>query len=826
MSVRCRFDLGSSFVCFRSAEIRLIKECLWMAERKVVVADALQIDFGSRTMKSLTGESGSVDITDKAFQILDYLLVNKNIVCSHDAIFNAVWGDDSETLPDSAVKREISNLRGQLKSICGEELARKIIVTKRGGGYLLDGSLISESWRDAGETTVGNNTGEQDGGGARAPTSDSIHLATEEDVISMAKDLGIQQMLDNVRNAAHSVAQGHPEDDSEDFDYIDDDYLEWEEYEEFKRLDWVINYRFTCITYYSKVNVFMYQNEEVDFDDAFVCCDMGYERDGKLQYIRNASIEDVTGVNDHVVIIGPGGIGKTMMMTHLFLDALDKAKNQVPVFISLVDYVGGELIDYIADEVNNNCADVKKGQILYLMEKGRLLLFLDAFDEIKEEYQEAFDKERRKFDRLYRGNQVVMSCRELLDEWNFGSFKKMVLYSFTLPQLRTFINLCGVPEGDMRELMRIPIIKSIADATDNRLAIYQEAISRNSGYRDDATPLIISAVILTYREEGIFDVKFFYDDAFMVMVKRHDANKQKKVQRKYRTNLRPLELKEKFAEFCYNSYMRELFRFREHDVYDCSKNLGVYPEAFLEDLLERACMLVRDGRRFKFLHRNFQQYFCARFMCDHTDKIGEYYRKVSTGLKLGESTMLQMLVDLDKFIVEKYIYLPYLEELMDGDFWDYMEMTGAVLDVVVRPEKVTVLGQAADYRIDEMDVIGTISSIHDWIMTQLDIDKKSYRIVSMEPVKGMEGEWLYEEHGSRQPLHLPEKSLAELGADLNSDKYSYYGMEYQGNVSEFKDAGNDDLMELIEDDGSVYKKQYNRIKAYYEQLKQKYPGGA
>ena len=72
-------------------------------------------------------------------------------------------------------------------------------------------------------------------------------------------------------------------------------------------------------------------------------------------------------------------------------------------------------------------------------------------------------------------------------------------------------------------------------------------------------------------------------------------------------------------------------------------------------------------------------------------------------------------------------------------------------------------------------------------------------------------------------MRLPEKSLIEMGADLNSDKYSYYGMEYKGNPSEFRYAGNEGIVDIIEDESSVYKKQYEAVKAYYEELKEKYP---
>ncbi|MDY3920453.1 MAG: response regulator transcription factor [Candidatus Limivivens sp.] len=68
------------------------------------------------------------ELTAKEYDLLDYLIQNKNIVLSREQILNAVWGYNCEA-EDRTVDWQIKLLRGKL-GVC-----RDFIVTMRGVGY-------------------------------------------------------------------------------------------------------------------------------------------------------------------------------------------------------------------------------------------------------------------------------------------------------------------------------------------------------------------------------------------------------------------------------------------------------------------------------------------------------------------------------------------------------------------------------------------------------------------------------------------------------------------------------------------------------------------
>jgi DNA-binding response OmpR family regulator len=87
----------------------------------------LEVDTARRRV-TINGEE--VELTKKEFDLLVYLVQNKNIVISREQILNNVWGYDyfGET---NVVDVYIRYLRNKLDEKCGE----KLIHTIRGVGY-------------------------------------------------------------------------------------------------------------------------------------------------------------------------------------------------------------------------------------------------------------------------------------------------------------------------------------------------------------------------------------------------------------------------------------------------------------------------------------------------------------------------------------------------------------------------------------------------------------------------------------------------------------------------------------------------------------------
>ncbi|MFZ2560084.1 MAG: response regulator transcription factor [Candidatus Nanoperiomorbaceae bacterium] len=77
----------------------------------------------------------NIDLTETEFKILAYLMRHPGIVLTKDQIVNQVWDYDADILPNT-VEAYISYLRKKID----RPFEKKIIITKRGIGYKLDGT--------------------------------------------------------------------------------------------------------------------------------------------------------------------------------------------------------------------------------------------------------------------------------------------------------------------------------------------------------------------------------------------------------------------------------------------------------------------------------------------------------------------------------------------------------------------------------------------------------------------------------------------------------------------------------------------------------------
>ena len=87
--------------------------------------EGLEVNFAARTI-SIDGKR--VDLTPKEYDLLFYMIQNKNIALSRDKLLSDIWGYDFFG-DDRTIDTHVKNLRNNLGPY------RKFIVTLRGVGY-------------------------------------------------------------------------------------------------------------------------------------------------------------------------------------------------------------------------------------------------------------------------------------------------------------------------------------------------------------------------------------------------------------------------------------------------------------------------------------------------------------------------------------------------------------------------------------------------------------------------------------------------------------------------------------------------------------------
>lgn len=99
------------------------------AERKVFVKEGLEVDFTGRLVKI---DGRKTEMTPKEYDLLFYMVENRNIALTREQLITEVWGYDYYG-DDRTLDTHIKLLRSSLGKY------RKYIITLRGVGYRFEG---------------------------------------------------------------------------------------------------------------------------------------------------------------------------------------------------------------------------------------------------------------------------------------------------------------------------------------------------------------------------------------------------------------------------------------------------------------------------------------------------------------------------------------------------------------------------------------------------------------------------------------------------------------------------------------------------------------
>ena len=125
----------------------------------------------------------------------------------------------------------------------------------------------------------------------------------------------------------------------------------------------------------------------------------------------------------------------------------------------------------------------------------------------------------------------------------------------------------------------------------------------------------------------------FYHEAYVTLSQTHDAYKGA-YKRPFRTKMSSEQLANYLAEFCTRTYCDEKYEMTERDIEKYLfriKDVPFSSEDFIYDLQKNLCLLSYEANCYHFVHRSFQEYFCALFFSKQKDKllakIGNFFEK-------------------------------------------------------------------------------------------------------------------------------------------------------------------------------------------------------
>ncbi len=399
---------------------------------------------------------------------------------------------------------------------------------------------------------------------------------------------------------------------------------------------------------YSRIKTLLYKTEPQYIYDFFECNNIKY----KDKNIDPSNIYNLLEISNFLIIEGTGGIGKSTLMKHLFINAMENKKH-IPIFFELknLNNVEDNLEKCIYNSLKNLGCDLEEKYFEYAMKSGMFVLILDGYDEIANLKINKFYNELEELCDKYDKNFYIISSRP---SQNFIGFQRFTLLETCIFSKEKAINLIKKIKYD--EEIKQRFIKAL----DEELYYKHQSFASN--------PLLLTIMLMTYSDYADIPNKLhiFYAQAFETLYTKHDATKSG-YKREMKSKLTKDEFVKIFSTFCFFSYMKEKIEFSKLDLEELFKKvkkqkLEFNNEDFLEDLISSICLMYKDGKVYTFVHRSFQEYFTAKFIIDLPD---EQQRKICFKLIKNRQfdNVLDMLMDMSKERFEKNILIPYLEEI-------------------------------------------------------------------------------------------------------------------------------------------------------------------
>ena len=325
--------------------------------------------------------------------------------------------------------------------------------------------------------------------------------------------------------------------------------------------------------------------------------------------VSTSTIDSLLRISKNVLILGTGGVGKSMLMRYLFLNTANRGEyvpvmlelrrisNQTPGKLSIFDLIYSCMEDF----------DVKlpKEQFEYSLRMGKYVFLLDGFDEVKESLAGEAAAVIQKFCSKYPKNPCIITSRPKKDE---------------ISPLETFTR---VESMGLSKEQAVQLASKIWEK-DEKTKEFCKQLEKElyEKHRDFAeNPLLLSMMFLTFMRNNSVPnhLAEFYKKSYEALYSAHDSNDKGYYRREFQCeSLDEADFRLLLSHFCFQSYFKEEYEFdKEKILLYLRKSINklnlskVQEDKYLKDLQNAVCIIVEDGEMYRFSHRSFQAYFAA-----------------------------------------------------------------------------------------------------------------------------------------------------------------------------------------------------------------------
>ncbi len=403
---------------------------------------------------------------------------------------------------------------------------------------------------------------------------------------------------------------------------------------------------YTKIKNICKVNTILQPEKSVDLIKFYYPSKIKIE--GKRRIISDISELNWDG---NIVINGTVGQGKSIFFRYLTSREMIKGK-AIPLFVELRKIKKGtSLLEHLIEEAKTlGLKDIDSNTFLWLAEKGKVILLLDAFDEVPQEQRMDLTTDIEQLSKRYEMMRILISSRPKSGIENSPLFRVFELEPLVEKEYEEAINV----------MAEASVADNIINAIRGSKTPVRELLS---------TPLMVALLIVRHRIEQTIPENLigFYKGLFWILIGRHDKLKGGYT-RPRKSGLGDTALEDVFNGICFMSRKKMEGTYERREIVQYAKKSASLSghkgnaEYMVDDIIEITCMILEEGGECKFIHKSVQEYHAACFIKNQPDEVAlrfyEHGKKDPAHFDLLWSEEISFLRMIDRYRLLKWYLIP------------------------------------------------------------------------------------------------------------------------------------------------------------------------
>ena len=295
-----------------------------------------------------------------------------------------------------------------------------------------------------------------------------------------------------------------------------------------------------------------------------------------------------------------------------------------PIFISLRNFANYcqendnfSLLNYITDFLKNS--DISQEEIQDLFKQEKILLLLDALDEIPQVDNEKILQAIQQFTEIYHQTRIIITCRIASQTYRFPGFSYVELANFSQTQIKDFVQHWFTATLQNTE-------KGL-----EKSAQFLENLNRkeNQPIRELAqTPILLGLICSVFQERSKFPRKRLrlYQESLEILLSRWDQSRGI-TRDQFDGDLSLMDKLKLLSVIAVTMFEQEQYFFEQNDLLEIivnflatlpnpesdPKTLWLNSKAILRTIETQHGLIVERARGiYGFSHLTFQEYLTAR----------------------------------------------------------------------------------------------------------------------------------------------------------------------------------------------------------------------